>query len=211
MLLLLLRPAGVLLTFFSGFPFTVIFIFSFESQCAGNFLLGESSCHIWKITLRMQNVESLHMRAIQGHVGARVPPNFFPRQATRRNYSISVSQSTTNHHCKRARTRGRQAVHARQPLDKKPTKKNKACKHFKSHHDSFYVVDMEDAQKQNLKFYQTINGRGICFGTIPKEYTKVIHIRDRDTNVRIRVSVSHMLLKRTPVTTSWSQTRKIPC
>ena len=69
-------------------------------------------------------------------------------------------------------------------------------------------MDMEGAQKHNLKVYQPLNGCVICLDTIPKEYIKkVIRIRDRaDTKARICGSVAH----EPPVTTSWwSQTMSI--
>ena len=90
-----------------------------------------------------------------------------------------------------------------------PNKQNTSHKHFKSDHDVIYVVDMEGAQKKNLKFDQTLNGSVICFDTIHLEYIKkAIHTRDRaEAEGRTHGSVVHIPSKRTLVTTWWSQTR----
>ena len=92
---------------------------------------------------------------------------------------------------------------------KNPNKQNTSHKHFKSDHDVIYVVDMEGAQKKNLKFDQTLNGSVICFDTIHLEYIKkAIHTTDRaEAEDRTHGSVVHIPSKRTLVTTWWSQTR----
>ena len=83
-------------------------------------------------------------------------------------------------------------------LVKHLTTKYRTHKHFKSHHDANYVENMEGAQNNNFKFYQTNNGCVICFDTIPKEYIKkVIHIRDRGSHESqdSRFSCTHTIEK----------------
>ena len=83
------------------------------------------------------------------------------------------------------------------------TKGTRLANILKLHHDAIHVVDMESAQQDNFKIYQTLNGCVICFNTISKECIKqVIHIRrkSRDQRQDSRRGDTHTPSKRASVT-----------
>ena len=137
------------------------------------------------------------IRAIQGQSEARIQPNFSssPRvRLFRKNSTISVTRSTrkpsknkVSWQAASIKTKVDKLSISRRPLEQKPEQEGHGWQTFKSHHAAICVVDMEGAQKKNLKFYQTLNGCVVCFDTIPREHIKkVIYIRDRaDTKTKI--------------------------
>ena len=124
--------------------------------------------------------DPLCKRAIQGHSGARIQQNFFSQQSLEIGCAKEHAKYEKKHERKDSyeagfdQNKGRQAVHFTlvNPLDRHANKKYEACAHFKSHHDAIYVVDMEGAQKNNLKFYQTVNDCVVRFDTIPRITSK---------------------------------------
>ena len=135
----------------------------------------------------------------------------------RRNSTISVTKSSKNTNKRlgsyqaasiKTKVEKQFTFHARQHLGPNTRTRSTRLTNTSSSPRRDYVVDVEGAQKNNLKF-QTLNGCVVCFDKIPKEYIKkVIHIRDRaDTEARIRGSVAHIPSKGKSVTTSWRQTR----
>ena len=76
-------------------------------------------------------------------------------------------------------------------LDKNAYTKYKAYKHLKPHRDAIYVVDMEDAQALNFKFYHTLKCCVTCFD-IKTSSTS----RKAETYSKIRGPLAHMPTKK---------------